>query len=175
MAGELAGDPWIHTNVYSLALASVIYTDGTLKERLIGQVRNILWVGDPNPTPGIPGLLYKPFFLVDSPVSRAVTNIYALCLVYDLLYDEFTQTEQDEIKNVIVSDLKHADGIRDFVYNPYQYLYGSNHWGKAAEALAVAAITLSGNPVYPEASADLESVKGKLLTEQNSYLTSDFF
>ncbi len=167
----------IYENAYSLALGYVIETDPIRKAKFLTQVRRVLFGDSPN---GVTGILNMPFPNTCADHSwHGSTRIIALCLVYDLLYNEITQTERDQIKNVIVSDVYHTGacqiGPRTLIYDPYVHLPGTNMFAVWSQAIGIAAITLMGDPAYPEASADLDFVKRRLLTDSDSYLKRNFY
>jgi hypothetical protein len=164
-ADEFAGDFWIRQNLYSLALAYVIEEDPFY----LDQLRVILWDGFP---PSV-----EPLLLVE-PCTRCWHNadrVVALCLVLDLLWDDFSEEERQDIKDAIASDIyTSVEGLRSYVTNPYSYLYQSNHLSVRGSALGIAAMTLMGDPVYPHAASDLDLVRERLLTASDSYLKRIF-
>ncbi|MDI6765615.1 MAG: T9SS type A sorting domain-containing protein [Bacteroidota bacterium] len=163
-AAEIAGNRDVYENVYSLALTYVINQDN----RFLSEVRRVLWQGHGSTA----GLLFQP---ADNRAPHfGSTRVKALSLVYDLLYNDLRPGERDTIKQVLISDI-YTNGLRNKVNDVYQHRYGSNQWAIWASAIGTAAITLYGDPSYPDANADLQLVRARLVSDSDSYLSRVFY
>ena len=99
---ELASYPLVYENIYSLALAYTI----TSNETYLTALRTALW-GDGHNVPI--GLLFQQF----SSIWHGSPRPLGLALIYDLLYNTFSDTERTRIKAVIKSDLYFGSGNND--------------------------------------------------------------
>jgi type IX secretion system substrate protein len=173
---ELLANFNCHENIYSLALAYVLTGNSTYFDAL----KVLLWQGRNSQIWGNQKGLLDPTRdpNVDYNYWLGAKKIIGECLVYDLLYNDFTIPQRDSIKNAILSDVKNQHGgiqsLRSWVLDSYVNHYFSNPVGVEGAALGIAAMTLYDDPAYPEAASDLQSAKERVITAQDSYLKRYF-
>ncbi|GEM_PF-4222953 len=177
---ELLSNFQSHENIYSLALAYIISQDSVYLESL----KVFLWYGQNTSKyyGDQKGLLDPERSGNDFYFWLGARKIIGECLVYDLLYNDFTPQERTSIKDAIFRDLNNAHMRYNEVQIPLRTAalnsYNNKHYGNAlavwGSALAIAAMTFYGDPDYPEAASDLDSMRSRIITADDSYLKRYF-
>jgi hypothetical protein len=99
-----------------------------------------------------------------------ITRIGTLATIADVIWNSLTVNERIQIGQQINSDV--ITYLRPKIFASWRHI-DNNHLAREGSALAFAAITFydlynaSGNPVYPQASGDIDRVRQLIVTNLN--------
>jgi|GEM_PF-2104337 len=105
-----------------------------------------------------------------SDVYFRITRIGTLATVADVIWNQLTQAERIQIGQQINSDV--VTYLRPTIFQSWYHI-NNNHLAREGSALAFAAITFhdllneGGQPVYPQALNDLDSMRKLIVTNLN--------